>query len=106
MHWGLLVIAGILEIVWASCMKQAHGFTRLGPSICTLVSMMASFVLQALAMRTIPLGTAYAVWTGIGVVGTVIFGMVFLGESSSVFRIFCLILILTGIVGLKWVGEK
>ena len=106
MNWILLLIAGVLEIVWAAGMKHTHGFTRLGPSIFTLAAMMASFGLLALAMRTIPLGTAYAVWTGIGVVGTVIFGMVFLGESSSVFRIFCLILILTGIVGLKWVGEK
>lgn len=106
MNWVWLVTAGLLEIVWAAAMKYSQGFTRLVPSLLTIVAMLASFGLLAVAMRSIPLGTAYAVWTGIGVVGTVIFGMLFLGESSSVFRILCLVLILAGIVGLKLVGQK
>jgi quaternary ammonium compound-resistance protein sugE len=106
MNWGLLFVAGVLEIVWAIGMKSSHGFTRIWPSLTVIVCMSASFTLLALAMRSIPLGTAYAVWTGIGAVGTVIYGMIFLGESSSVSRILCLILILTGIVGLKLLGHK
>ncbi len=106
MNWLLLLVAGILEIVWAVGMKHSHGFTRLWPSLITIACMAASFILLSLAMRSIPLGTAYAVWTGIGAAGTVIFGMLFLGEPSSVLRILCLVLILGGIIGLKLLGQK
>ncbi len=101
MNWILLIIAGLLEICWAVGMKYSHGFTRFVPSVFTVVTMAGSVGLLALAMRTIPLGTAYAVWTGIGAVGTVIFGILFLHESHSLFRILCLLFIVVGIVGLK-----
>ncbi len=101
MNWILLIIAGLLEICWAVGMKYSYGFTRLVPSVFTVVTMAGSVGLLALAMRTIPLGTAYAVWTGIGAVGTVIFGILFLHESHSLFRILCLLFIAAGIVGLK-----
>ena len=106
MNWVLLLVAGVLEIIWAVGMKHSHGFTRFWPSLITIICMITSFVLLSLAMRSIPLGTAYAVWTGIGAAGTVIFGMIFLGEPSSVLRILCLILILSGIIGLKLLGQK
>ena len=106
MNWVLLLVAGVLEIIWAAGMKHSHGFTRILPSLITIVCMVASFVLLSLAMRSIPLGTAYAVWTGIGAAGTVILGMLFLGEPSSVLRILCLVLILSGIIGLKVFGQR
>ena len=106
MNWVLLLVAGVLEIIWAVGMKHSHGFTRILPSLITIVCMVASFVLLSLAMRSIPLGTAYAVWTGIGAAGTVVFGMFFLGEPSSVLRILCLVLILSGIIGLKVFGQR
>lgn len=106
MNWFLLFVAGVLEIIWAIGMKHSHGFTRIWPSLITIVCMVASFILLSLAMRSIPLGTAYAVWTGIGAAGTVILGMLFFGEPSSVLRILCLVLILSGIIGLKLLGQK
>ncbi len=106
MDWIFLFIAGILEICWAVGMKYAHGFTRLMPSVFTVVTMLGSFGFLALAMRSIPLGTAYAVWTGIGVVGTVLSGIVLFGESCSVIRILCLLLIVSGIIGLKFFVTK
>lgn len=87
MNWIWLCIAGILEIFWAVGMKYSHGFTRLIPSLLTVAAMLASLGCLALAMRTLPLGTAYAVWTGIGTVGTVIVGMIFFGESTAILRI-------------------
>jgi quaternary ammonium compound-resistance protein SugE len=93
----LLAIAGILEVVWAYAMKQSHGFTRLGPSLVTLAGMGASFMLLALAMRSIPLGTAYPVWTGIGAVGTAIVGLACLGERASAPRALAVLLIVGGI---------
>lgn len=101
MAWLILLIAGLLEIVWAIGLKYTQGFTRLAPSIITLVAMLFSVVLLAYAMKTLPTGTAYAVWTGIGAVGTAIIGIIFLGESASLFRLLSLGLIFAGIIGLK-----
>ena len=101
MAWIVLVAAGVLEIGWAVGLKYTEGFTRLWPSIGTVASMIASFALLALALRTLPLGTAYAVWTGIGTIGTAVFGIAILGESADAARLACIGLILAGIVGLK-----
>ena len=101
MAWVLLVVAGLLEVVWAYTMKLSEGFTRLGPSIVTLLAMLASFALLSIAMRTLPLGTAYTVWTGIGAVGAFVVGIVALGESLNVVRVLAAALIVGGIVLLK-----
>ena len=101
MSWIYLFAAGVLEIVWAVGLKYTHGFTRLGPSVVTLVAMAASVGLLGLALRHLPLGTAYAVWTGIGTVGTAIAGMVMLGEPAGAMRLGCIALIVAGILGLK-----
>lgn len=101
MAWIILSIAGLLEIVWAVGLKYTHGFTRLTPSIITIVAMVLSMVLLAHAMKTLPAGTAYAVWTGIGAVGAAIMGIILLGESASLARILSLSLIVIGIFGLK-----
>jgi quaternary ammonium compound-resistance protein SugE len=101
MAWVYLLIAGILEIGWAVGLKYADGFTRFWPSVLTLVGMVASVVFLALAVRTIPLGTGYAIWTGIGVVGTAILGIVLFGESAAATRLVCIAVVLAGIVGLK-----
>ncbi len=104
MAWVLLVIAGLLEMCWAIGLKYTEGFTRLWPSVGTGAAMVASFALLAQALRTIPIGTGYAVWTGIGAVGTVVLGMALLGEPRDVARVVCLLRILTGIIGLKVVS--
>ncbi|MCZ0737024.1 quaternary ammonium compound efflux SMR transporter SugE [Phreatobacter sp. AB_2022a] len=101
MAWVYLVLAGIFEIVWASFMKQSEGFSRLVPSVITIVTMIISFALLALAMRSLPLGTAYAIWTGIGAVGAFLVGVFILGEATTLFRVASVSLILAGIVGLK-----
>ncbi|WP_244815671.1 multidrug efflux SMR transporter [Caballeronia sp. Lep1P3] len=104
MSWILLFIAGLLEVAWAAGLKSSEGFTKLGPSVFTLVTAVGSFVLLALAMRQLPLGTAYAVWTGIGAVGAFgafVFGIVFLGEAVSAARIGSAVLIIAGLIGLK-----
>lgn len=101
MSWILLFIAGVLEVAWAAGLKSSDGFTRLGPSIFTLVTAVGSFVLLAMAMRQLPLGTAYAVWTGIGAVGAFVFGIVFMGEAVSAARILSAVLIIAGLIGLK-----
>ena len=101
MAWIYLLIAGILEIVWAIGMKYSEGWTKLYPSIFTIVSMIIGFYVLSLAVKTLPLGTAYAVWTGIGTIGTVIFSIIFFKESMDVIKIVCILLIVTGIVGLK-----
>lgn len=101
MSWILLFIAGLLEVAWAAGLKSSEGFTRLWPSVFTLVTAIGSFVLLAMAMRQLPLGTAYAVWTGIGAVGAFIFGIVFLGEALTAARIGSAALIVAGLVGLK-----
>lgn len=101
MSWIVLLIAGLLEVVWAISLKSSHGFTRLWPSLITLVAMVASVLLLAHAMKTLPAGTAYAVWIGIGAVGAAIMGIILLGEPASLLRLLSLALIVEGIVGLK-----
>lgn len=101
MAWLLLLIAGLLEIVWAVGLKQTDGFTRLWPTVITLTAMVASVVLLGIAMKSLPMGTSYAVWVGIGAVGTAAMGILFLGESASAGRLASLALILAGIIGLK-----
>ncbi|WP_134678532.1 DMT family transporter [Paracoccus ravus] len=101
MAWLYLFIAGILEVVWAYSMKKSDGFTILLPSIVTIVAMIASFGLLALAMRTLPLGTAYTIWTGIGAVGAFILGIVLLGEAVNVARVAAALLIVSGILLMK-----
>ena len=101
MAWVYLVAAGITEIIWAVGLKHSDGFKKLGPSVFTVIVMLLSFVLLSQAMRRLPLGTSYAVWTGIGAVGTVIYGMVRLGEPRDLPRIVCVTLIVGGIIGLK-----
>jgi quaternary ammonium compound-resistance protein SugE len=101
MAWIYLFIAGLLEIGWAVGLKYTEGFTKLTPSIFTLVSMAGSMALLGLALRHLPLGTAYAIWTGIGTVGTAIAGMIMLGEPAGAMRLMCIALIVAGIFGLK-----
>ncbi len=101
MSWLLLVLAGLFEIGWAIGLKYTEGFTRPLPSVLTLASMTVSVVLLGLAMRTLPVGTAYAVWMGIGVIGTVILGIVLFGESMGWLRLTSLGLIIVGVLGLK-----
>jgi quaternary ammonium compound-resistance protein SugE len=105
MAWLFVLVAGLFEVAWAVGLKQTDGFTRLGPSILTLVGMGISFVLLAMAMRTLPAGTAYAVWTGIGAVGTALAGILWLDEPATAARVASLLLIAIGIVGLKLAGE-
>jgi len=101
MAWIYLFVAGLLEIVWAYSMKQSMGFTRLGPSVVTVGAMIASFWLLALAMRSLPLGTAYTIWTGIGAVGAFVLGVTLLGESLSPVRVLAACLIVSGLVLMK-----
>jgi quaternary ammonium compound-resistance protein SugE len=101
MAWGVLVGAGLLEVVWAIALKQTDGFTRFWPSALGVSAAILSFVLLASALKSLPVGTAYAVWVGIGVLGVAAAGILALGESASALRLGCLALILVGIVGLK-----
>lgn len=101
MAWLILVLAGLLEIGWAVGLKYTQGFSRPWPTIATIASMVASMTLLGIAVRSLPIGTAYAVWTGIGAVGTVLLGIVLFGEVASAGRLACVGLILAGIVGLK-----
>jgi quaternary ammonium compound-resistance protein SugE len=101
MTWMILILAGLLEVVWAVGLKYTEGFTKLIPSALTLAAMAGSVGLLGLALRTLPLGTAYAIWTGIGTVGTVIYGIVMLNEPASVVRLTCIAMIVGGIIGLK-----
>ncbi len=103
MAWAILVLAGFLEVGWAVGLKYTQGFTRLWPSLATVSAMGVSIALLGIAVRTLPLGTAYAVWTGIGAVGTVLVGMLLFGEPASAVRLLCVCLILCGIAGLKLV---
>lgn len=103
MAWLLLFVAGLMEIGWAIGLKYTEGFTRLVPSVLTLVAMLISIVLLGLALKTLPVGTAYAVWTGIGAVGTAILGIVLLGDPATAARLASIGLIVAGIVGLKLV---
>ena len=102
MAWAYLVAAGILEIIWAYAMKQSYGFTRLVPTSITIVTMIASFALLALAMKSLPLGTAYTIWTGIGAVGAFVVGIAVLGEQANAARILAAILIVSGLVMMKF----
>ena len=99
--WTVLIAAGALETAWAVGLKYSEGFTRFWPSVFTAAAMASSFYLLAVALRTLPLGTAYTVWTGIGAVGAVIWGIVFLGESAGALRVLCILLIVAGIAGLR-----
>ena len=101
MHWILLVVAGLFETAWAVGLKYTEGFTRLYPTIFTLIAMALSVWLLSLALKVLPVGTGYAVWTGIGAVGAVLVGMFFLGEPKDFARVLSIALILAGIVGLK-----
>ena len=101
MPWTLLFFAGLFEVAWAIGLKYTDGFSKLVPSVLTVAAMVASVVLLGLAMKHLPVGTAYAVWTGIGTVGTVILGIVLMGDSAAPLRLVCLGLIVLGIVGLK-----
>ncbi|WP_029000132.1 quaternary ammonium compound efflux SMR transporter SugE [Azohydromonas australica] len=103
MAWWLIVVAGLFEVGWAIGLKYTEGFTRLWPTLGTVGSMVVSVVLLGLAMKQLPIGTAYAVWTGIGAVGTAVLGIVLFGESAAIGRLVCLTLISAGIVGLKFV---
>jgi len=101
MPWVLLLLAGFLEIVWAVAMKQSFGFTRIGPSLVMVSAMIGSFGLLALAMRDLPLGTAYVIWTGIGAIGAFSVGVLFLGESVTFTRLLAGALIVSGMVAMK-----
>jgi quaternary ammonium compound-resistance protein SugE len=106
MNWLLLVVAGLFEVGWAIGLKYTDGLTRLWPTVWTAAALVVSMALLALAMRTLPVGTAYAVWTGIGATGTALLGMAILGEPASPARLACLVLIVAGIVGLKFVSPE
>ena len=101
MSWILLLLAGVCEVGWAVGLKYSEGFTRLWPSVGTAAAMILSVVLLGIALRHLPLGSAYAVWTGIGTVGTVLFGILVFGEPAAASRLFCVGLIVAGIMGLK-----
>ncbi|MDB5662837.1 MAG: quaternary ammonium compound-resistance protein SugE [Sphingomonas bacterium] len=101
MAWLILIVAGLLEVVWAFAMKQSHGFTRLIPSIVTIVAMIFSFGLLSMSMRSLPLGTAYTIWTGIGAVGSFAVGAALLGEPLSAGRLAAATLIVAGLILMK-----
>ena len=103
MAWAILFVAGLLEIGWAIGLKYTDGFSRLIPSVLTLAAMAGSIILLGLALKTLPIGTAYAVWTGIGAVGTAILGIILFGDPATALRLACIGLIVAGIIGLKLV---
>jgi len=103
MAWTVLFVAGLLEIGWAIGLKYTEGFSRLMPSVLTLASMAGSVILLGLALKTLPIGTAYAVWTGIGAVGTAILGIILFGDPATALRLACIGLSVAGIIGLKLV---
>jgi quaternary ammonium compound-resistance protein SugE len=106
MSWLFLLLAGLLEVVWALSLKSTEGFTRLWPTVFTLAIMAASFILLAQAVRTLPISTAYAVWTGIGAVGAAIFGVLIFREAVTVAKVICIALIVAGVVGLRLVEGR
>ncbi len=106
MAWAYLIIAGLLEIIWAIGLKYTAGFTRLWPSIFTAAAMVASFYFLSQALKTIPVGTGYAIWTGIGAAGTALLGIILFSESAALPRIGCIALILAGIAGLKLTSSQ
>lgn len=101
MAWLALLLAGLLEIIWALGLKYSHGFTRFWPSLITIVAIAASFALLGLSLKSVPFGTAYAIWTGIGAAGAVAIGIVLFGEPANAMRIACLVLIVGGAIGLR-----
>ncbi|WP_105619423.1 quaternary ammonium compound efflux SMR transporter SugE [Vallitalea okinawensis] len=101
MSWFYLIIAGVFEVVWAAGLKYSNGFTRLYPSIITVIGMIISFYFLSIATKTLPIGTAYAIWTGIGALGSIIVGIILFKEPFSLLRVLFLMLILIGILGLK-----
>lgn len=101
MAWVLLLAAGLLEIIWAFTMKLSQGFTRVGPTVVTILAMLASFSLLSISMKTLPLGTAYTVWTGIGAVGAFLLGVVILGEPLTIGRVIAAVLIVAGLILMK-----
>jgi quaternary ammonium compound-resistance protein SugE len=105
MAWAYLALAGLFEIGWAIGLKYTDGFTRIVPSVLTLVSMVVSVLLLGLALKTLPVGTGYAVWTGIGTVGTALLGIYLLGEPATATRLACIGLIVAGILGLKLASD-
>lgn len=106
MAWFYLILAGLSEIVWAYGLKMTHGFTHLSWSIITIIFMIVSFYLFAKAMKQIPIGTAYAVFTGIGAAGTAIIGIIFLNEDANILKVGSLLILIAGIIGLKLLGES
>ena len=106
MAWLYLCVAGLFEIAWAIGLKYTEGFTRLWPSAWTVAAMIASFLFLAEALKTIPVGTGYAVWTGIGAAGTAVMGILLLGEPRDLLRILCIVVIVIGIVGLKFTSDQ
>lgn len=101
MAWILLILAGLFEIIWAFTMKQSDGFTKLWFSVATIVTMIVSFILLSVSMKTLPLGTAYTIWTGIGAIGAFTVGILFLGEAASPLRILAAVLIVSGLILMK-----
>ncbi len=101
MAWLILIVAGLFEVGWAVGLKYTDGFTRLWPTVWTAASMLVSLWLLGIALRTLPIGTAYSVWVGVGAIGTAVLGMILFGESASILRILSMLLIVAGIVGLK-----
>jgi quaternary ammonium compound-resistance protein SugE len=101
MAWTCLVIAGLMEVAWAIGLKYTEGWTKLYPSVVTAAAMIASFYFLSVAVKTLPIGTAYAVWTGIGTVGAAILGILIFGETREIGKIVCIVLIVAGIIGLK-----
>jgi quaternary ammonium compound-resistance protein SugE len=106
MAWFLLFVAGLLEVGWAVGLKYTDGFTRPIPTLVTVISMIASVGLLGLSLKTLPLGTAYAIWTGVGTLGTAVLGVILLGEAATVARLACIGMIVAGIVGLKLVSPE
>ncbi|MDO5012802.1 MAG: multidrug efflux SMR transporter [Pseudomonadota bacterium] len=106
MAWILLLIAGVMEVGWATCLKLSHGFSKVGYSVLTVIGMLISFGFLAQAMKTLPLGTAYGIWTGIGALGAVVVGLVFFKEPVTAWRMFFAAMLLIGIVGLKFTSHS
>jgi len=105
MAWFILFIAGLFEVAWAVGIKYTEGWTKLWPVVFTLFAMVTSFYLLSVALKQIPMGTAYAVWTGIGTIGTVIYGVIFFKEPTDILRIVCILLIICGIAGLRFLSK-
>ncbi len=105
MEWIYLVIAGVFEVAWAIGLKYSNGFTKVLPSILTITGMVASFYFLSLSLKSLPIGTAYAIWTGIGTIGTVLLGVILFKEPVNIMRVVCIVLIVCGIIGLKLISS-